>query len=117
MSDVRITISVAAVLRAFLDEPRKPRYGYDLMRQTRQASGKLYPILARLERAGWLERWREQEDASEAGRPNRVMYRLTGEGTARARIGLAELHQELGLRGSAWSRRRCSKPGPQAGTS
>ncbi|HWN61971.1 MAG TPA: helix-turn-helix transcriptional regulator, partial [Streptosporangiaceae bacterium] len=38
------------VLRAFLDEPTAPRYGYDLMKAASLQSGTLYPLLARLER-------------------------------------------------------------------
>jgi DNA-binding PadR family transcriptional regulator len=36
------------VLRAFLDDPSAPRYGYDLMRAAGLKSGTLYPLLSRL---------------------------------------------------------------------
>ena len=36
-------------MRAFLDEPAAPRYGYDLMKAASLPSGTLYPLLARLE--------------------------------------------------------------------
>jgi PadR family transcriptional regulator, regulatory protein PadR len=57
-SGISVTVATARVLRAFLADASRPRYGYDLMRETGYASGKLYPILARLTRAGWLERAR-----------------------------------------------------------
>jgi len=37
------------VLRAFLEDPAAPRYGYDLMKAAGLPSGTLYPMLARLE--------------------------------------------------------------------
>ena len=59
MADVRMTIAVARVLREFLADVGEPRYGYELMQSTEFPSGKLYPILARLQHAGWLCRERE----------------------------------------------------------
>jgi PadR family transcriptional regulator, regulatory protein PadR len=92
---VRITLAVATVLRVFLDDVTQPRYGYDLMRLTGFPSGKLYPILARLEAAGWLQRRRESIDASVEGRPPRHWYRLTEESIAVARQELAVLRSQL----------------------
>jgi PadR family transcriptional regulator, regulatory protein PadR len=91
----RITVAVATVLRIFLDDVPEPRYGYELMRATGFASGKLYPILARLEAHGWLEARFEEVDPATAGRPARRWYRLTEEGTAAARYELAALHRQL----------------------
>jgi PadR family transcriptional regulator PadR len=94
---IRLTTAVAKVLAAFLAEPDAERYGLELMRATGHPSGTLYPILTRLEQAGWLQaRW-EQVDAAEAARPARRYYRLTVDGVASARIELAALHQQLGL--------------------
>ncbi len=92
---VRITVAVATVLRAFLDDVTEPRYGYDLMRLTGFPSGKLYPILARLEAAGWLDRQRESIDASAEGRPPRTWYRLNERSIAIARHELAVLRQQM----------------------
>ena len=75
-SEVRITVAVARVLREFLDDVSKPRYGYELMQVTGYASGKLYPILSRLAAAGRLIREREDVEFSRAGRPVRYTYRL-----------------------------------------
>jgi len=74
-SQIRITIAVARVLREFLANVHRPRYGYDLMQVTGYPSGKLYPILARLVEAGWLIREQEDIDRSRAGRPVRYLYR------------------------------------------
>jgi PadR family transcriptional regulator, regulatory protein PadR len=94
-SDVRITVAVALVLREFLADAAKPRYGYDLMQATGFASGKLYPILARLQRADWLTRSPEDIDPSEAARPPRYMYRLSEDGAVRARQEVAALTAQL----------------------
>lgn len=95
MAAVRITVAVAKVLRAFLEDPAHPRYGYELMRVTGFPSGKLYPILAKLQAVGWLIREREDIDTSVAGRPARSMYRLSQEGTRAAQEELAALSAEL----------------------
>lgn len=98
MQDVRVTLAVATLLRIFLDDPVEPRYGYDLMRLTGYPSGKLYPILARLEAAGWLLRETEDIDPSAAGRPARRHYRLTGEGLLAARREVTAVNEQVRLR-------------------
>jgi PadR family transcriptional regulator PadR len=94
-SGVRMTTTVARVLRQFLDEPDASRYGFDLMRETGLASGTLYVILARLQQAGWLTCVQEEIDPASAGRPARRLYRLTADGAASARIELAALSEQL----------------------
>jgi PadR family transcriptional regulator, regulatory protein PadR len=89
MQEVRLTLAVLHVLRQFVEDQARPRYGYDLMHATGYQSGKLYPILGRLHRAGWLARTPENIDAAEAGRPARYTYVLTAEGAVRARQELA----------------------------
>ncbi len=88
---MRLTIPVAKVLSALLAEPGAPRYGLDLMRLTGLPSGTLYPVLHRLQDAGWLAADWEDVDPVTAGRPARRYYRLTGEGIRSARLALAEL--------------------------
>jgi PadR family transcriptional regulator PadR len=91
-----MTLAVARVLRVFLEDVRQPRYGYDLMEETGYASGKLYPILGRLTRAGWLRRYQEENvDPAVEGRPVRYMYVLTKEGEQAARLELAALSQQV----------------------
>jgi PadR family transcriptional regulator PadR len=95
MDDLRITLAVAQLLRAFLDSPAEPRYGYELMRLTGFPSGKLYPMLAKLEHAGWLIRERENIDPVAAGRPARRLYRLSPHAAEAARRELAALSQQV----------------------
>jgi DNA-binding PadR family transcriptional regulator len=83
---VQVTVATAKVLAAFLDT--QPRYGLELMRETGLQSGTMYPILARLERAGWVD------SAAEDVAPQSVRrryYRLTGKGDAAARLCRAAL--------------------------
>jgi PadR family transcriptional regulator len=95
MGEVRITVAVATVLRAFLDNAAQPRYGYDLMKATGFPSGKLYPILARLQAADWLEKQVEDVDPAAAGRPARRLYRINPDRVAAIRTELAALSDRL----------------------
>jgi PadR family transcriptional regulator, regulatory protein PadR len=86
---VKLTGPLERVLRAFLDDPAAPRYGYDLMKAAGLPSGTLYPMLARLQDEGLVaSRW-EPQPADGAGRPPRKYYQLTAEGCRVARIELA----------------------------
>ena len=82
--DVRISLQTLKVLEAFLETPAEEQSGADVQRRCGLASGTLYPILLRLESAGWfVSRW-ENIDPAAAGRPRRRLYRLTPDGLARA---------------------------------
>lgn len=71
----RKTSSLARLYDVFAEQPGNVWYGYGLMRMLSWSSGKLYPLLARLEARGLLVSWRE--DPKEPGRPPRRVYRLT----------------------------------------
>jgi DNA-binding PadR family transcriptional regulator len=90
-----MTTSVLKVVAALLVDPALERYGLELMHEARLPSGTLYPILVRLERAGWVQsRWERLDPAAE-GRPNRRYYRLTAEGVVRARDEVALMQQQM----------------------
>jgi DNA-binding PadR family transcriptional regulator len=89
------------VLAAFLADPQADRYGLDLMQATGLPSGTLYPILHRLQEAGWLVAYWEEINSTEQGRPARRYYRLTPEGAAQARQTLAELRAQTAMPHSA----------------
>jgi PadR family transcriptional regulator, regulatory protein PadR len=80
-----MTLQTQAVLAAFLEDPTADHYGLDLSRSAGLRSGTIYPILARLEEAGWVESSWEAVDPAEVGRPARRYYRVTDLGAARAR--------------------------------
>lgn len=80
---------LARVLRLFLADVSAHRYGHDLMKAAKLASGTLYPMLARLESEGLVSsEWEPRHDDA-GGRPPRKYYRLTGEGARVARLELA----------------------------
>jgi PadR family transcriptional regulator, regulatory protein PadR len=101
----RITLPTAAVLRLMLEDPTGDHYGFALAEQTGFPSGTIYPILARLEVAGWVASYWEEGDPVVLERPRRRMYRLTGAGAHAAREALATTQRLLG-----------APPGPLPGT-
>ena len=80
----RMTLQVRLVLQALADHPDQQRYGLEIVQATGLMPGTIYPILARLERAGWLRSEWEVLDEQEAGRPRRRYYGLTAEGATAA---------------------------------
>jgi DNA-binding PadR family transcriptional regulator len=79
-----MSLQTLRVLEAFLSGPSEELAGADVARRGHIASGTLYPILLRLESAGWLvSRW-EKIDPSLEGRPRRRLYRMTPSGLRRA---------------------------------
>ena len=95
MAGLRMTTSVLKFVAALLVDPAVERYGLELMHDTRLPSGTLYPILVRLERAGWVQsRWEDVDPAVE-GRPSRRYYRLTADGAAEARTEVALMHDQM----------------------
>jgi PadR family transcriptional regulator PadR len=82
--NVRMSLQTLRVLEAFLENPTDELSGADVQKRSNIASGTLYPILLRLESAGWfVSRW-EVIDPVSAGRPRRRLYRLTASGLSRA---------------------------------
>ena len=81
---VRMSLQTLRVLEEFLENPAQELSGAEVHQRCGIASGTLYPILIRLESAGWfLSKW-ESIDPSSAGRPRRRLYRLTSTGLKRA---------------------------------
>lgn len=95
MASPRITIQTVEILSAMLDNPYEQWYGLELAKSSGLKPGTIYPSLARLESAGWLSSYWEEVDPSEAGRPRRRLYRLTGEGADSARRVVDEQLQRL----------------------
>jgi PadR family transcriptional regulator, regulatory protein PadR len=94
MRDLDITPKMARVLKIFLEDPVQTRYGFELMKLTGLASGSLYPMLARLEGAGWLVRGKENIDPHAEGRPPRLHYTITGAAATAARLQMAALSDQ-----------------------
>lgn len=99
----RITLPTLKVLNALLAAQHAELSGADVAQSTGLASGTLYPILIRLEHAGWLQsRWEEIEPR-DAGRPRRRLYKVTGLGAASARSAFSEIAPPQGFE-TAWAR-------------
>jgi PadR family transcriptional regulator len=92
---VALTITTVRVLNAFIEQPTDKHYGLELMRRTGLKSGTLYPVLARLERMGWLRSSAEDIDPVDAGRPARRYYEITPDGLEGARLAKAEMFAQL----------------------
>jgi PadR family transcriptional regulator, regulatory protein PadR len=84
----RMTIQTQLVLRALLEESTREMYGLQICQAAGLASGTIHPILARLEKLGWLESHWEDIDPVIEGRPRRRYYRLSPDGAERARHAL-----------------------------
>ena len=95
MGSPRITLQTVQILSAMLEDPYEQWYGLQLAKASGLKAGTIYPALARLESAGWLSSYWEEVDPSEAGRPRRRLYRLTGEGADSARRVVDEQLQML----------------------
>jgi DNA-binding PadR family transcriptional regulator len=85
--NLKMTPQLERVLRVFLENPGGPRYGYELMKAAKLASGTLYPLLTRLE--GEQVVTSQWETPSEDGQRPRRYYQLTGAGAVSARQALA----------------------------
>lgn len=81
---LRVSPTMARVVKVFLAEPSRPRYGYEMLQEAQLPTGTVYPILAGLTRLGWLAASWETVDPSLAGRPKRKLYRLTPYGHEQA---------------------------------
>ncbi|WP_240972512.1 PadR family transcriptional regulator [Nonomuraea composti] len=100
---LRMTMPTQAVLRALLAAPERERYGLELCELAGLPSGTLYPILARLEQAGWVEsRWEEPETHVTEGRPRRRYYRITTDGAEQAREAIAKAYRSRRQRVPGW---------------
>lgn len=94
MKDLTITPRMAEILKIFLEDPAEPRYGLELMQLTGLQSGSLYPMLARLEGAGWLTGGKEDINPRTAGRPPRKHYIIADEAAAIAHSRLTALSDQ-----------------------
>ncbi|GID98308.1 PadR family transcriptional regulator [Amorphoplanes digitatis] len=83
-----MTMATQAVLRTLLEDPTRPRYGFDIAGEAGIATGSLYPILARLEHLTWLDSYWEDVADVHDGRPRRRYYRLSDTGAVAARDAL-----------------------------
>ena len=91
----RITAATLDVLEVLLacaaGEAADGVWGLEIVKRTGRPSGSVYPILDRLEQAGWLTSEWEDETARRGAR--RRLYRLTAQGATEATRTVAERRQ------------------------
>jgi PadR family transcriptional regulator len=107
---VRMTLQTLQVLRTLLADPLEQRYGLEISRESGLPTGSIYPILTRLEAAGWISSAWEEIDESREGRRKRRYYRLTDEGAENARREVANAQQLLSPPVVAPGRARPGRP-------
>lgn len=104
MSDppqIRLTTPTRMVLDMLLATADDPPWGYRICEETGLGSGTVYPILERLEEAGWIEGTWEREAGQLGDRPRRRFYTLTSAG----RAGYATATARRTTRTRAWTLR------------
>ena len=100
------TLQVISVLA---ERPTEEHYGLDICRATKLKGGTVYPILARLEKEGWVSSEWEDIDPKLQGRAPRRNYRLTPHGVQLAREALEAAQRSI------WRAWRPAPGVPQAG--
>jgi PadR family transcriptional regulator len=90
-SGPRMTLSTQLVLRAMLRDSTRQRSGLDIAAEAGLPSGAIHPVLARLEKVGWLVSEWEDLDPEERGRPRRRHYRIDPDSTATILSALARV--------------------------
>lgn len=77
------------------------RHGFDIMDATGLPSGTVYPVLARLEKAGLIRsRWEAAAIAHREKRPPRRYYEITAPGTRELALSLEHYRTLASRRGS-----------------
>ena len=79
-AELKPTLQLLRVTKVFIEAKGYKATGADIMKATKLPSGTVYPMLSRMETAGWVRAEWEDVDPSEAGRPRRRFYFLTGAG-------------------------------------
>jgi DNA-binding PadR family transcriptional regulator len=88
-----------------MSQPLDEHYGLEIANAAELKSGTIYPILARLERAGWVvSEWEQIDPVAEGRRPRRY-YRLSQAGAERAGSAVRQAERLVGtLGGGTWGR-------------
>jgi PadR family transcriptional regulator, regulatory protein PadR len=93
-SQIRLTMPVLAVVTALSNaKPGDPAWGFRLSEETGFGSGTIYPLLERLERAGWVTSY--WEDPAPPNRPRRRLYEISSRGRSEAAAALASRESKL----------------------
>jgi PadR family transcriptional regulator PadR len=94
--ELRLTTQTLKVLGILMSSHEKGMSGAEIGRGVALASGTLYPILLRLEKAHWVTSHWETGDPHKLGRPRRRFYKITGIGARGARSAFREITSGIG---------------------
>lgn len=98
----RITLPTLKILKVFIDNPGEILTGSDIMKRTNLSSGTTYPILLRLEAAGWFKsEW--EVNPSTVGRPRKRFYQITSDGLDFAQKELNDINKPNNLEGTVFA--------------
>jgi PadR family transcriptional regulator len=93
---MRMTLTTALVLQAIA---RGHRFGFEIVDVTGYPTGTVYPVLRRLEHAGFVRsEWERERVASRDARPQRRYYEITAAGTRALASALEPMRALGGLR-------------------
>jgi DNA-binding PadR family transcriptional regulator len=104
---------VTFLLDLFRRDQAEDVTGIEIAEATRISVATTYPVLRRLERAGWLLARDElpDENPMERGRPPRTYFRINPQFKTEIQQELAEADARQRAKGSARATRRTSSPG------
>jgi PadR family transcriptional regulator, regulatory protein PadR len=95
-SQIRLTTPTRLVLDVLMSAGDDPPWGYRICELAGLGSGTVYPILERLEDAGWIEGTWEADEPG--GRPRRRFYAVTGTGRAGYAVAMASRRSRVSWR-------------------
>ena len=81
----RVSSAFLSIAWFFLERPQEKLCGSDVMKELKLPSGTVYPILARMNKHGWLTRELEEVDPKVVNRPQRHYYIVTQAGLTEGR--------------------------------
>jgi PadR family transcriptional regulator, regulatory protein PadR len=91
----RISTRMLAVIGVLMDEDNGPWYGLRIAEKLGTSTGQVYPVLARLEQAGWVTgRWEQDHERQPRSGGRRRYVALTDEGRGRATAALSARQQQ-----------------------
>lgn len=83
---IRLTLATRNVLHTLLDNTGRDMYGLEIANECGLPTGVVYPILLRLQNAGWLtSKWGDEQSGA---RRRYYSFTTTGEQAIRDRLGL-----------------------------
>jgi PadR family transcriptional regulator, regulatory protein PadR len=95
MAKRRMSAQTQAILAVVMADVQGRHYGFEIARRAGLATGTVSPVLAKLERDGWLESYWEQIDSVAEGRRPRRYYTVTALGAQEADCHRQEVLREL----------------------